>query len=47
MKIDELILFGQDDLLDESTIVLFRHYLEEALRGKHENVLKSLTWADN
>jgi hypothetical protein len=47
MRMNEWITSPQDDLLDESTIELFRHYLKEALKSSRRRVFTSLTWADN
>lgn len=47
MRMNQWIQSAQDDLLDESTIELFRHYLKEALRGQRRKIFMSLTWADN
>lgn len=46
MDLPELPPFRQDDLMDDSTIELFRQYLEEVMRTKKHPVLLS-SWADN
>ncbi len=38
---------GRDDMLDESTIELFRQYLREALVLKSRQIAQNLTWLDN
>ena len=47
MKITDWTQFSQDDLLDESTVELFRQYLREVLAGKPHANSRTLTWADN
>ena len=47
MQINDWMAFQNDDLLDESTIELFRQYLREVLRGKERTFITGLTWADN
>ena len=46
MKIDDWVQFSQDDLLDDSTIELFRQYLEEVMERKTRQVSASISWAD-
>lgn len=46
MTIHELLPYRQDDLLDESTIELFRRYLEELVDAKNRPVSLS-SWVDN
>ncbi len=38
---------GRDEMLDESTIELFRQYLREALVQKSRQITENLTWLDN
>ena len=47
MKITHWPQFSQDDLLDESTVELFRQYLREVLAGKPRANSPTLTWTDN
>ena len=47
MKINDWVQHRQDDILDEPTIELFRHYLREILKRGDQNVFTNLIWTDN
>ncbi len=38
---------GRDEMIDESTIDLFRQYLKEAIVRKSRKIALNLTWLDN
>ena len=47
MKINEWIQDSRDDLLDESTIELFRQYLQEVMNKHKRSSSLCLRWSDN
>lgn len=38
---------GRDEMMDESTIELFRQYLKEVIVRKRREIALNLTWLDN